>query len=220
MIQLQQVKKCYDMGEQHLTVLHGIDLTIETGELVAIIGPSGSGKSTCMNIIGLLDKPSEGSYYLNEQNVSNLSADKQSTLRNQLLGFIFQSFYLLPKFTALENVMLPLLYRNLPTKVIEKSAKNALAKVDIDHLWHHKPTELSGGQQQRVAIARALVGEPKVILADEPTGALDSKTSRAVMDLLINLNTESKATTIIVTHDPNIANQCQRVIEIEDGRIS
>jgi len=220
MIELVDVTKTYKMGESELTVLHGISLQIHSGELVAIIGPSGSGKSTMMNIIGLLDRPTTGQYYLNDSEVSQLSSDQLAELRNRTIGFIFQSFFLLPRMTAIQNVCLPLTYRNIPMNEIRKRAMKNLEKVGVGQLAKHKPSEMSGGQQQRVAIARALIGGPSLILADEPTGALDSFTSQEVMNLLIQLNTEEKATIAIVTHDPSIAEQCTRVIEVRDGKIA
>lgn len=219
MIELKNITKTYQMGENIIPVLRGIKLTINEGDLIAIMGPSGSGKSTLMNIIGLLDRPTQGSYLLHNQEVSKLSSDTLAELRNHTIGFIFQAFFLLPRLNALQNVTMPLSYRPMLEQEKEERAKTLLTKVGVGELAKHKPSEMSGGQQQRVAIARALVTEPKIILADEPTGALDTKTGQAVMDLLIDINHKLKTTVIIVTHDPKIAEQCERVVHIQDGLI-
>lgn len=219
MIRLEKIVKSYQMGENTLTVLHGIDLTIEEGELTAIIGPSGSGKSTTMNIIGLLDKPTSGHYFLHDRDVAGIDPDEQSTMRNQYIGFIFQSFLLLPRLTAVENVGMPLKYRGVPRHEIIERSMAALKKIKVEHLAEHKPSEMSGGQQQRIAIARSLVGEPSLIMADEPTGALDSKTSQEVMDILIDLNAQQGTTVVIVTHDMEVAKQCRRIVKVNDGQI-
>ena len=219
MIKLQQVTKSYRLEEQLQTVLTDINIHIAAGELIAIIGASGSGKSTLMNILGLLDKPTIGQYLLKGQEVSGLHDDERARIRNHAIGFVFQSFFLLPRLNALKNVGLPLLYRNMPPSEIEQRAAAMLAKVGMADKLHHLPTQLSGGQQQRVAIARALVVEPDLILADEPTGALDSKIGQSIMELFIELNRTEKTTVVIVTHDIKVAKQCQRIIEIADGRI-
>ena len=219
MIELNKITKTYKMGENIIPVLRGIDLNIETGELIAIMGPSGSGKSTLMNIIGLLDRPTDGEYLLYNQEVSKLSSDELADLRNHTIGFVFQSFFLLPRLNALQNVMMPLNYRPMLTHEKEKRVRVLLEKVGVGELAKHKPSEMSGGQQQRVAIARALVTEPKILLADEPTGALDTKTGQAVMDLLIHINKNLQTTVIIVTHDSKNADQCKRVVRIQDGLI-
>ena len=220
LIDLHAVTKSYALGTTVEHALQGADLQVEAGELLAIMGSSGSGKSTLMNIIGLLDHPSSGSYRLNGQEVSTIQEEERARLRNQFIGFVFQSFYLLPKLTALQNVGLPLRYRHTPVHEIERQSLAMLAKVDIPpHLAKHKPQELSGGQQQRVAIARALVGNPRIILADEPTGALDSKTGQEVMALFTHLNQQDKVTIIIVTHDEKVSRQCKRILHIQDGKI-
>lgn len=217
MINLQHVSKVYPLAEQIQTVLQGINITIAAGELVSIMGASGSGKSTLMNMIGLLDKPTTGQYLLNQQEVSRLSDDERAKIRNKMIGFVFQSFFLLPKLTALKNVGLPLVYQGLSPADIEQRAAAILAKVGMTNWSQHLPSQLSGGQQQRVAIARALIAKPAIILADEPTGALDSKVGQSIMDLFIDLNREEQTTIIIVTHDAHIAQQCQRIIHIADG---
>lgn len=219
MIELQQVTKTYRLEEQLQTVLTDINITIAAGELVAIIGASGSGKSTLMNIIGLLDKPTTGQYLLKQQEVSGLNDDERARIRNRAIGFVFQSFFLLPRLNALKNVGLPLLYRGMHPSEIEQRAAAMLEKVGMSDRLRHLPTQLSGGQQQRVAIARALVVKPDLILADEPTGALDSKIGQSIMELFIELNRNEKRTVVIVTHDIKVARQCQRIIEIADGRI-
>lgn len=218
-IDLKEIKKNYYVGNQTIEVLKGIDLTITTGELVSIMGASGAGKSTLMNIIGLLDKASYGKYYLDEEDITLVSDDKRSHLRNEKIGFIFQSFFLLPRLTAMQNVLLPILYHSKEIADITERANGLLAKVGMLDYAYKKPNQLSGGQQQRVAIARSLICSPSLILADEPTGALDSKTSKEVMELFIQLNEKEQSTIIIVTHDPNVAKQCKRVITVKDGMV-
>lgn len=218
-IKLDNIYKSYQMGKQQQTVLHGVNLTIDNGEMVALMGASGSGKSTIMNIVGLLDKQTKGKYYLHEQDVAQLSDNEMAVIRNQTIGFVFQQFFLLPKLSAAENVAMPLQYRGTPTKMIQSKVMAMLDRVGMADKAKHKPSELSGGQQQRVALARALVGEPSIILADEPTGALDSKTGDEVMALFKQLHQESKRTLLIITHDQQIGQQCQRQIDIKDGRI-
>lgn len=219
MIKLQQVSKIYHTGDQDQAALADINLSITAGEMVSIMGASGSGKSTLMNIIGLLDKPTTGRYALKDHEVSTLTDDERAFYRNRFIGFVFQSFFLLPRLNALKNVGLPLIYRGLATDEINQRARQMLEKVGMDNRAMHLPNQLSGGQQQRVAIARALIVEPAIILADEPTGALDSKIGQSIMDLFSQLNQQEKTTIIIVTHDAKIAHQCQRAVLIADGRI-
>lgn len=216
---LKAIEKNYTVASQTTNVLKKISLRIETGECVAIVGASGSGKSSLMNIMGLLDRPTHGQYFLNDREVSQLNDDELAKVRNQMIGFVFQSFFLLPRMTAIQNVGLPLKYRDelSPEEVMQRSML-MLDKVGLKDFYHRKPNELSGGQQQRVAIARALVTRPMVLLADEPTGALDSKTGQEVMDLFLRLNQEDKTTLVIITHEHKIAQQCRRMIRIEDGR--
>lgn len=206
------------MGNYEFQALQGISFEIAENELVAIVGPSGAGKSTVMHIMGLLDTPTSGEFYLDGKPTANFSRSNQAFYRNHKLGFIFQQFYLLPKLTALDNVGLPLMYRNVSHKEREEKAYAILDKVGMKKHAKHHPNELSGGQQQRVAIARALVGDPKIILADEPTGALDTKTSSVVMDLLKSFN--DQATIVIITHDLGVAAECPRRIHVLDGNIA
>ncbi|MFZ3171097.1 MAG: ABC transporter ATP-binding protein [Carboxydocellales bacterium] len=218
MITLKEISKFYQTGSITINALDKIDLDIAGGEMLAIIGPSGSGKSTLMNMLGCLDVPSEGQYFLDGREISKLSEDALAEIRNQKIGFVFQSFNLLNSLTALENVELPLIYRGMAAGERRQMAQQALNLVGLSDRLHHKPTELSGGQQQRVAIARALAGNPPVILADEPTGNLDSRSGIEIMGMLKELNRQGK-TIILITHDPEIAKQVQRVIKIQDGRI-
>lgn len=219
MIRLENIIKKYHMGDNEIEVLHGINFSVNKGELVAIMGPSGCGKSTTMNIVGLLDRPTMGEYYLNDEEVSTFSSNKLADLRNKTIGFIFQSFFLLPRFNALQNVGLPLVYRGTDPHEIRERSYEVMEKVGVKQLAPHKPYEMSGGQQQRVAVARALIGEPSLILADEPTGALDSKTGDELMDLLVSLNQKDGATIIVVTHDEHVASRCQRTVHMMDGKI-
>lgn len=218
MLKLNNVKKVYKTGALEVPVLHGIDLTIEDGESVAIMGPSGSGKSTLMNVIGLLDTPSSGEFFFNDEDISKASEARLTKLRNQHIGFVFQHFHLLPRFSALKNVETPLIYAGVSKRERIRRAKEMLEKVGLGDRIDHLPNQLSGGQKQRVAIARALVNQPEVILADEPTGALDSKTSGQIMELLVQLNKEGK-TVIIVTHEEEIAKYMKRIVVLRDGVI-
>ncbi|MBE7014943.1 MAG: ABC transporter ATP-binding protein [Ruminococcaceae bacterium] len=218
MIKLENIYKIYQSGEDEIHALDGINLHIEKGELTAIVGQSGSGKSTAMNIIGCLDVPTSGQYYLLGKDVSHLSEDELADIRNKTLGFIFQQYNLIPKLNLLENVELPLVYRGVPKEKREKMARESLERVGLSGREKYYPSQLSGGQQQRVSIARALAGEPSVILADEPTGALDSKTGREVLEFLKKLHSEGN-TVVIITHDNSIAEQCKRIVRIQDGKI-
>lgn len=220
LIELKQITKSYPLGDGFLQILKGIDLTIEKGDFVAIMGPSGSGKSTCMNILGCLDKPTSGTYILDGQRVDSLSSDELAQVRNQKIGFVFQGFNLLSRTTALENVELPMVYANIGAKEREERAKKALAKVGLAERMDHQPNQLSGGQQQRVAIARAIVNEAPIIFADEPTGNLDTKMSVEIMKLFTELNTELGRTIILVTHEEDIARYAKRIIKIVDGEIN
>ena len=219
LVEFKDIYKIYTMGDTEVRALDGVSFKVFEGEFVAIIGQSGSGKSTCMNIIGCLDVPTEGTYLLNGEDVSNLTDDEQAEIRNKTLGFIFQQYNLLPKLNILENVKLPLLYKGLKDSEQKERAMDALDRVGIADKHHHKPSQLSGGQQHRASIARALAGSPSVILADEPTGALDSKTSKEVIDFLVQLNTQGN-TIILITHDNFIAARAKRVIRIHDGKIT
>ncbi|HEL1644268.1 TPA: ABC transporter ATP-binding protein [Streptococcus suis] len=219
LIRLTNINKSYKNGDQELRVLKDIDLEVEEGEFLAIMGPSGSGKSTLMNIIGLLDRSSSGNYWLEGEEVSQLSEKKLASVRNDQIGFVFQQFFLLSKLNALQNVELPLIYAGVPANQRKKLAKRYLEKVELAERMTHLPSELSGGQKQRVAIARALVNTPAIILADEPTGALDTKTGEQIMELLTELNNEGK-TIIMVTHEPEIAAYAKRKIVLRDGIIT
>jgi len=213
------IKREYDMGGEVVRALRGVDLAIGRNEYVAIMGPSGSGKSTLMNIIGCLDTPNAGEYWLNGQEVSKMSDDALARVRNKEIGFVFQTFNLLPRATALHNVELPLVYAGISSDERKRKAKEALAKVQLDHRMDHRPNELSGGQRQRVAIARALVNDPSMLLADEPTGNLDSQTSEEIMRVFEGLASAGQ-TVVMVTHEPDIAAHARRVVVLRDGLIS
>ncbi|WP_142413818.1 ABC transporter ATP-binding protein [Hathewaya massiliensis] len=218
MIEIKGVSRIYKMGKESLSVLNNVNLTINKGEFVAIVGPSGSGKSTLMNLIGCLDKPSCGTISINGENISTFKDNKMSKFRNKEIGFVFQSFNLESTLTALENVMLPLMFAGISTKERKKLATEALNAVGLGDRLNHKPTEMSGGQRQRVSIARALVNKPNIILADEPTGNLDTKTGHTIMNLLGDLNKQGY-TIIMVTHNPEDAAKAKRIIKIRDGVI-
>jgi len=219
LIQLRNISRVYGMGEARVTALDGIDLDIRKGEFVAIMGPSGSGKSTAMNVIGCLDVPTGGTYHFNGVEVAHLTQDQRALLRRHYLGFVFQGYNLLPRTSALQNVELPLIYKGLGRTERQAAATEALAKVGLADRAHHDPSELSGGQQQRVAIARALAGNPEVILADEPTGNLDTKLSAEIMQVLQKLNQDEGLTIVMVTHEADMAAFAQRLIWMVDGRI-
>lgn len=217
-IRIQGIKKLYKVGTQEVRALNGVDIIINQNEYVAIMGPSGSGKSTMMNILGCLDSPTDGTYILNGTDVSKMDDGQLAEIRNKEIGFVFQSFNLLPRYTALDNVALPLIYSGAGKAERDTRAKEALESVDLTDRMHHKPNELSGGQRQRVAVARALVNKPSIILADEPTGNLDSKTSKDIMKLFDNIYNMGN-TIIVVTHEEDIAKHARRIIRLRDGLV-
>lgn len=220
LIEMKEIIKAYNIGlESEIEILHGIDLKIYEGEFVAIVGESGSGKSTLMNIIGVLDKQTEGEYYLDGIDIKNANEEEMNVIRNKKIGFVFQNFNLIGRTSALKNVELPMLYAGIPAEERTKRAKELLSKVGMASRANHMPNELSGGQKQRVAIARSLVNNPSIILADEPTGALDSETSAMVMDIFNDLNKNQGKTIILITHSKEIAEQCPRIVTIKDGEI-
>ena len=220
LIEMKEIIKKYNIGiESEIEILHGIDLKIYEGEFVAIVGESGSGKSTLMNIIGVLDKQTEGEYYLDGIDIKNANEEEMNVIRNKKIGFVFQNFNLIGRTSALKNVELPMLYAGVPAEERTKRAKELLSKVGMASRANHMPNELSGGQKQRVAIARSLVNNPSIILADEPTGALDSETSAMVMDIFNDLNKNQGKTIILITHSKEIAEQCPRIVTIKDGKI-
>ena len=221
LIKLVGVWKTYRMGEVDVHALRDVSLEVARGEFIAVMGASGSGKTTLMNILGCLDRPSSGSYWLDGEEVSRMSADQRAMIRNRKIGFVFQNFNLLPRTSALENVAMPLSYTasHLTEKEARKRAKEVLERVGLGDRLHHEPSQLSGGQQQRVAIARALVNKPPLLLADEPTGNLDSKTGEEVLELFQELNREDGVTVVLVTHDPHVASHAERIIYLHDGQI-
>lgn len=218
LISMNNITKVYKMGKQDLKVLDNVSVEIEKGEFVAILGPSGSGKSTLMNILGCIDIPTSGEYILDGKNIKARSEDELASIRNRKIGFIFQKFNLLTKYSALHNTEIPLILRGIKRKEAHLKAKELLNLVGLGERLYHKPTELSGGQQQRVAIARALVGDPELLLADEPTGNLDSKSGQEILELFIRLN-EAGNTIVLITHDLKVAQKAKRIIRVEDGRI-
>ena len=219
LIKLHNIKKSYQIGGNHQQVLNGVALDIYKGELMSIMGQSGSGKSTLMNIMGLLDRADEGEYYFEGCDVSRIDDDGLASIRNREIGFVFQAFFLLPRLTALENICLPLVYRDTDKQQMHERAMAMLEKVSMADWAQHKPTELSGGQQQRVAIARALIGQPALVLADEPTGALDPRIGQEVLDLFIHLNEQKHTTLVIITHDPEVAKRCRYQVMMQNGLI-
>jgi putative ABC transport system ATP-binding protein len=218
MIELSNITKTYRMGEVDITVLSNVSLSVRSGELIAIMGPSGSGKSTLMNIIGCLDRPTNGTYRFEDREISAMNDDELASIRNVKIGFVFQTFNLLPRFSALKNVEVPLVYSGVPARLRKERAIPMLQQVGLSDRMYHKPTELSGGQQQRVSIARALVNHPPLLLADEPTGNLDSRSGAEILNILTRLN-EQGVTIMIVTHDKDIAARCKRIINLKDGQI-
>ncbi|MEW6364346.1 MAG: ABC transporter ATP-binding protein [Acidobacteriota bacterium] len=220
LIRLISIRKSYDLGPVSVEILKDVNLTIQKGEMVSIVGASGCGKSTLMNILGVLDAPTSGRYLLEGQETSHLSDQVLSQIRNRRIGFVFQQFHLLPRLTAVENVQLPLVYRGVPEDQRVALAREMLARVHMSDREKHRPAELSGGQQQRIAIARAIVGRPSILLADEPTGSLDTAVGQDIMNLFLELNRAEAITTIVITHDPGIARRCARQVRMKNGAIS
>lgn len=218
-LNVENLKKTYFMGENSIEALKGISFEVKNGEFVSITGTSGSGKSTLMHLLGCLDVPTEGNYFIDGENVATMNRNELAFIRNQKIGFIFQKFHLLPDLNATDNVALPQLYAKQSEEIAQQKAREALKIVQLDHRANHYPFQLSGGQQQRVAIARALINNPSILLADEPTGNLDSETGEAIMNIFKTLNKERKTTIIIVTHEPEIAHQTSRIIDLRDGKI-
>ncbi len=219
LIRLENVYKIYKVGNENVYALKGINLKVKRGEVIAIVGPSGSGKSTLLNLIGCLDRPTKGKVLIDGKDVSKLSDDELAEIRRKKIGFVFQFFYLIPGLTALGNVMLPMVFAGIPKEKREERAKKLLKIVGLEKRMNHKPNELSGGERQRVAIARALANDPEIILADEPTGNLDSKTGKEIMEILTKLNKEENVTLIVVTHNPYVASYAERIIYLKDGKI-
>ena len=220
LVELKDIHKSFSMGKEEVEILHGISLSLEKGEFVAMMGPSGSGKSTTMNILGCLDKPTSGTYFLNGQSINDLEGDDLAVIRNSTIGFVFQGFNLLQKTSAIENVELPLLYAGMAKKERRERAKEALIQMGLEDRLYHEPTQLSGGQQQRVAIARGIVNRAPIIMADEPTGNLDSKTSDEIMKLFKKINEEDGITILLVTHEPDVAAYAKRIVHFKDGMIT
>ena len=220
LLELKDIRKSFSMGKDEVEILHGISLSLERGEFVAMMGPSGSGKSTTMNILGCLDKPTSGTYILNGQNINELEGDDLAVIRNRTIGFVFQGFNLLQKTSAIENVELPLLYAGMPKKERRDRAREALIQMGLEDRLYHEPTQLSGGQQQRVAIARGIVNRAPILMADEPTGNLDSKTSDEIMKLFKKINEEDGITILLVTHEPDVAAYARRIVHFRDGMIT
>ena len=220
LVELKDIRKSFSMGKDEVEILHGISLSLEKGEFVAMMGPSGSGKSTTMNILGCLDKPTSGTYFLNGQSINDLEGDDLAVIRNSTIGFVFQGFNLLQKTSAIENVELPLLYAGMAKKERRERAKEALIQMGLEDRLYHEPTQLSGGQQQRVAIARGIVNRAPIIMADEPTGNLDSKTSDEIMKLFKKINEEDGITILLVTHEPEVAAYAKRIVHFKDGMIT
>ncbi len=219
-VELCRITKSFTLGSDEVEILHGVNLTVEKGEFVAMMGPSGSGKSTTMNILGCLDKPTSGTYLLNGQKITDLEGDDLAVIRNGTIGFVFQGFNLLQKTSAMENVELPLLYAGMPKKERRERAKEALIQMGLEDRLYHEPTQLSGGQQQRVAIARGIVNKAPILMADEPTGNLDSKTSDEIMKLFKKINEEDGITILLVTHEPDVAAYAKRIVHFKDGMIT